>query len=410
MIVKLGKKIFGLFLGKMLSLITNYRIEKQVLPQLRKYVPMGGKSAVHISAFDYGNAGDTLLPVILRDLFNLKIGVSQWSGIAVHKFVTMRELDRINKNDFVVIGGGGLFLKDTAPNNVSGWQWNCSIESLLKINKPLVAFAIGYNRFRNQEEFNPIFKEHLNAFVDKSIFVGIRNHGSIEKLKQYLDDERLKEKLTFQPCMTTLISLLYPEMYDYNIKQDFIAFNCAFDRESMRDLSEETLDAIAHTAYRLSSFTKIKFYSHVSTDKNILPYFEKYGFKYDVIDMHNISKMIEDYNNPRLVIGMRGHAQMIPFGCSTPILSIVSHDKLQWFLDDINHPEWGVDVRNPQFKNELYTKAVNLYQNYQKIQSEIIIEQNKLWKITMNNMKTINEFIGNTILPPPGRPRTQLKL
>ena len=49
---------------------------------------------------------------------------------------------------------------------------------------------------------------------------------------------------------------------------------------------------------------------------------------------------------------MRGHSQMIPFGLRKNILSIVSHDKLKWFLEDIDHPEWGVDVRENDFKNK----------------------------------------------------------
>ena len=45
-------------------------------PFLIKSQPKGEKRAVHISAFSYGNAGDTLLPVVLRDLFNDTIGIN----------------------------------------------------------------------------------------------------------------------------------------------------------------------------------------------------------------------------------------------------------------------------------------------------------------------------------------------
>jgi hypothetical protein len=42
---------------------------------------------------------------------------------------------------------------------------------------------------------------------------------------------------------------------------------------------------------------------------------------------------------------MRGHAGMIPFGCGTPIISLVSHPKMAYFLADIERPEWGVRPR-----------------------------------------------------------------
>lgn len=44
-------------------------------------------------------------------------------------------------------------------------------------------FAVGYNRFRGQEDFDQFFKEHINLFVEKAEFIGLRNHGSIESIK-----------------------------------------------------------------------------------------------------------------------------------------------------------------------------------------------------------------------------------
>ena len=105
--------------------------------------------------------------------------------------------------------------------------------------------------------------------------------------------------------------------------------------------------------------------------------------------------MLSAYSKPRLVIGMRGHAQMIPFGCNTPILSIVSHDKMQWFLDDIHHPEWGVDVLNPTFEAELLEKAKKLYESTEILIPILKDEQRKLWNITQQNMNYIKSIIKN---------------
>ena len=107
-------------------------------PFLIKSQPKGEKRAVHISAFSYGNAGDTLLPVVLRDLFNDTIGIKQWRSVDLHVEVRKSDVRFYNKKDFVVIGGGGLFLKDTGANDNSGWQWNCSIDNLAKSINPLL--------------------------------------------------------------------------------------------------------------------------------------------------------------------------------------------------------------------------------------------------------------------------------
>lgn len=365
---------------------------KRGVPRIISYHPNGVYNVTHISAFSYANAGDTFLPVVLRDLFNQFIGVRKWYGYDVHKFVDSKAIKKFNSTDFVVIGGGGLFLADTCPNDISGWQWNCDIEALNRIDKPIIAFALGYNRFRGQEDFKPIFKAHLRNFVAKSIFVGIRNHGSIEKLSRYLD-ESLRNKLRFQPCMTTMISKIYPTLQDYKVKDDFIAINCAFDRKNLRSSSNAYLESIARVAKELSKVTKIKIYSHLESDKDILPYFDCQDVDYELVELVHVRDILKRYSQPRLVIGMRGHAQMIPFGCLTPIISIISHDKMKWFLEDIKHEDWGVDVEDDGFEQKLLSVARDAYCNYEERIQAIEEAQEKLWKVTTNNMIEIKSLI-----------------
>lgn len=347
-------------------------------------------SATHVSAFNYGNAGDMVLPIVLRQLFEEKVGIGKWHNAHVYQEVDDVDVCLMNQDDCIIIGGGGLFLKDTNPNNLSGWQWSCSIHELKKIRKPIIMFAVGYNRFRGQEDFNPTFTEHINVFVKKAVFVGLRNHGSIENVRRYLNTDELKEKLRFQPCMTTLISKIYPEIANYHIKEDYIAINCAFDRKEMRLSGRaDRYVAIAETVKRLSALTRIKVYVHVENDKKILSYLDRLNVVYDLVEFHDAIRVIQEYARPRLVIGMRGHAQMIPFGCHTPILSVISHDKMKWFLDDIHHPDWGVDFSDDNFEEKLYERAIQIYNNYSEVMRDIIKEQDLLWDVTMQNMQYI---------------------
>lgn len=362
-------------------------------PSIVKMPTSGDYTATHISAFSYGNAGDTLLPVVLRDLFSNTAGIKKWKGCNVHSFVDDKLIKQYNHSDMIVIGGGGLFLADTMPNDVSGWQWNCSIDSLAKISKPLVAFAIGYNRFRGQDDFKPIFTDHLNLFVDKAIFVGIRNHGSIEKLKPYLRTDDLRNKLVYQPCMTTLIAKIYADYLQFDKKENFVAFNCAFDRQNLRSSDDSYLKSIARVALELSKVTKIKYYSHMPSDEKALPYFDELGIKYELIRFSDVRQIVECYSKPRLVVGMRGHAQMIPFGCQTPIVSIISHDKMQWFLDDIGHSNWGADVTDTDFEEKLLEASIQAYNNFESRIQEVKTAQEKLWKITLDNMNLINKHL-----------------
>ena len=45
-----------------------------------------------------------------------------------------------------------------------------STKLILKIEKPIVVFGVGYNRFRNQKDFNKKFKSSINTLYNKSIF------------------------------------------------------------------------------------------------------------------------------------------------------------------------------------------------------------------------------------------------
>lgn len=361
---------------------------------VKRYFPKGLKRAVHVSTFSYNNVGDIVLSAVLRDLFNDNIGVGKWTHRPVNKVVDELDVQLYNKHCFVVIGGGGLFLKDTNANNLSGWQWPCSIEKLHEIEVPLIMFAVGYNRFRGQDDFDPVFCDHINEFVKKAAFVGIRNHGSINKLSPYLKTKELQNKLVFQPCMTTMVAHLYPKLFDYQKKKDFIALNVAFDRQSLRGVDDGILESIARVAFYLSKLTKIKYYSHLGSDDFMLPYLDKYETPYELVRLISPYETIKAYSSPRLVIGMRGHAQMIPFGCYTPILSIISHDKMKWFLDDIGHPEWGVDVRDDNFESMLLEKALDSYHNTKFFVDEITIQQQKLWETTMTNFEMIKKSLG----------------
>lgn len=364
------------------------------LPSIVNYKTKGCIKAFYLSAFSPHNAGDTLLPVILRDLIGNALGINNWEYQHVHELVTTNDILKYNSKNLVIIGGGGLFLKDTNPNQNSGWQWNCSIQNLNNISKPLIAFAIGYNRFRGQQEFDPIFFNHINAFVKKASFIGLRNNGSIKAIKQYITDPALKEKIVFQPCMTTLLSRIYPNFVNYNKKKNIIVFNCAFDRQESRAINDTLLYSIARVAKKLSKFSEIRYYSHMESDKLALKYFDELQFPYKLIELKNVRQIIYSYAEPSLVIGMRGHSQLIPFGCNTPILSIISHEKMKWFLEDINHVELGIDVLDPDFETKLEEKAIDVYQNKDIYITSLKKEQDKLNLITQKNLNEIKALVG----------------
>ena len=361
---------------------TNSRIES-----------LSKNSYTHFSAYSIENFGDNLLVKSLRDSIQKVTKIPcNWVKGNVRNELTEDAITLINKTNGLFIGGGGLFLKDTNQNEISGWQWPVSINQLNNVIVPFYCLALGYNRFRGQAEFDEIFKENINFVVSRSTFFSMRNHGSINEIRKYLD-EKLKDKISFHPCATTILSKLYI-MPKKRENKPFIAVNCAFDREEMRfgKNKSKILNILTKMLKNLSNNYEIKFYAHMESDEKALKYFDEYKLKYQCVKLYkdlNIDAFLELYTTPDLMIAMRGHSQLVPFGCGTPTLSIITHDKLKWFLEDIGYPEWGVDVQNKNFEFELKEKINFILNNSNKIISEIENAKNELWSITVANIKSL---------------------
>lgn len=349
---------------------------------------------IHIAADTIANAGDYILVRSLKRLVEHEANQNiHWSNVDVRATITDSLVEACNHSQGVILGGGGFFLKDTNPNDISGWQWPCSLENMDKIKAPVYVFGVGYNRFRGQEEFAPCFTDSINKLVEKSTFFGLRNHGSIRAVQKYLRDD-LKEKVVYHPCATTVLSKLYELPERTEIQNPFIALNCAFDRAQMRygDKMDEVMTQIAHVCKKLSENYKIKCYIHCPPDELVCPYLEQEAVAYEKVYLNK--EMTEEeylryFTEPELVLAIRGHAQMIPFGCKTPTVSMISHDKLAWFLEDIGHPEWGVEVLDQDFEEKLLGISKYMLSNREQICSEIEEAQARLWNVMKENLKTI---------------------
>lgn len=351
-------------------------------------------NVVHIAADTTANAGDYILVRSLKRLVEHEINQSiHWSNVDVRATVTESFIEACNRSQGVIIGGGGFFLKDTNPNDISGWQWPCSLEDMDKIEAPIYVLGVGYNRFRGQEEFASCFTESINKLVEKSTFFGLRNYGSIRAVRNYLRDD-LKDKAAYHPCATTVLSKLYELPERINLQQPFIALNCAFDRAQMRygDKMDAVMIQIAHVCKKLSENYKIKCYIHCPPDELVCPYLEQENVPYEKVYLNKEmteKEYLRYFTEPELVLAIRGHAQMIPFGCKTPTVSMISHDKLAWFLEDIGHPEWGVEVLDNDFEEKLIHISEYMLENREQICNEIEDAQERLWNIMTENLKSI---------------------
>ncbi|UZI29175.1 CDC27 family protein [Streptomyces sp. VB1] len=363
-----------------------------------------GEQLAHVALFADGeeNAGDKVLPEAVRSCFTADTGPDRWHQQHAHLLVDEAALERLNARRAVIVGGGGLFLPDTAPNGNSGWQWNIPDDVLARITAPLAVFAVGYNVFDGQRYRRERFAASLRALVERSAFFGLRNHGSVARVRELLP-ESLREKVRYQPCPTTVARHLDPRLAEPAEREDTVLVNCAYDRAGLRfghDYSH-FLAEMAAAIRAVSASAEVRYAAHMPADERFVDDLRReHGLTLPVDPLYLLSNdAIRDlYRRTRLVIGMRGHAGMIPFGCGTPVISLVSHPKLAYFLADIDRPDWGVSVHERALGARLAERARAVLADHPAAVADVHDRQGLLWSVTQDNLARLRELTG---LPDP---------
>ena len=363
----------------------------------RKQQNGNGEGGTHITYYKLGgNAGDTILSRCVRQRINDIHTNTSWNIKSLKDKVTDQTIEDINRNAFVVVGGGGLLLPDTNANSISGWQWAISPEHLAEIKVPLFVYAIGYNFFHGQRP-GDLFIDNLKKLIDKSSFFSLRNHGSIRAVSELVGED-LAKKIVFQPCPTTVIS-----KFDSNLPAKSsgrnIAINVPFDRYPSR-YGKEIYDILDALALGLKTYVnqgyKLFNACHTENDHLFELVLEKHNVPYKSINLqYELPKSLyKFYREMDLVIGGRGHAQMIPYGLNTKIISLGSHNKIKWFLDDIGAEEWLVellgDVMTLQLRLE---QKIDEVINDPNVMEKLISSQEALFEITKSNQQLIKSLL-----------------
>ena len=350
-----------------------------------------------VTYYAIGNAGDTMLSQCVRKTINHSAKNERWNIIPVNEEVTDATVDSINAGRLLVIGGGGLFLPDTNKNKISGWQWAISPEQLDQISCPICVYSVGYNYFRGQKS-SELFESNLIKLLEKSSFFGLRNTGSIKAIKEIVP-ETLHDRIVFQPCTTTLIRKLYADTLPAKKTTGKVAFNIALDRPENRfgENKDLILGQIAQAAKAIADKGyEVYFAAHCGGDNAFIPYLKQAKAKFKAVDMsvYYPDKILSFYNQMDVVLGMRGHAQMIPFGLNCEIISLGSHDKMKWFLEDIDATDWYVELNSEpeKLKDTIVGKFETIHEkNREDTVKRLISQQDRLWDITLNNLKTISQ-------------------
>ena len=327
----------------------------------------------HVGAHGGGNAGDMVIMHAMNKLFE----GYELSKIVDWHVTTDATIERYNKSDGLLIGGGGLLLCDTKPNDNSGWRWNITVEQLKQIKVPIVVFALGFNRFRGQEDYKPVFYDHISQLVEQSAFFSMREKGMLNSYVKH------PKKVLFQPDPAALLNKLFTVEADKD--NNLLLFAPAYDRPKMRYQNSELVE-IGRMLKRLSNKYDVRIVLHISKDKQALECLP--GFKAINLIGKDPDTIMNTYKSAGCVIGMRLHSCVVPFGLGTKFIPLISHDKLSAFLKVIGFPSMGVDITDKKFIKKIEERVEGDF-DYEGIE----LARDYLYQVTKENMQKIEKVL-----------------
>ena len=141
---------------------------------------------------------------------------------------------------------------------------------------------------------------------------------------------------------------------------------------------------------------KIIYVAHKDLDLNFLEKINKEIYsKIKVKDLTNLEPkhIMNFYRSSNIVVGMRGHAQMIPFGLDQNIISLISHNKMKYFLKDNKIMKQGIEVNDKDLSKKLIKLTEETFQNYKKLNTKIKKMRSIQWNLTKINLSKISNII-----------------
>ena len=308
-------------------------------------------SILHISAHNASNAGDIFLNESVHKLFDKTLGGIEWATFDIQKLCTEKDIGFFNKYDAIIVGGGGhIAISSFYTKEETGWSLGLTNEVLQQLKPKLINYAIGYNLFGGQVMNNDVFTCNMSNVIDRSDFFSLRHKGDIGKLKNVVGDKDIK----FNFCSSMVSHPFIPN------DNGAIAFQFAWDAVEKRFGSTVKADEFIRNMGDIAEhFTnkgaKLYLVSHTNRDEpvnaDIFRGWEARGINCERVSLvgADVEKTADFYYGINTVFAMRGHSQMIPLGLGCKVVSLISHDKIKFLLEDLDIENTGVEVNDKDF-------------------------------------------------------------
>ena len=270
-------------------------------------------------------------------------------------------VDHMNAEADLIIWGGSLFHRPE-DHSQSGWMFNISLEDLERITPPVVVNAIGYNVFPyDTTDFPDVTYEHFPKLQEKAALFSTRNTGSKEVFVEKFGLKGETIAITPDPGLC-----VYDRAIHLPVRRSggpLIAVNLAGDRPHFRfsppheEHERRFLQGLRRVLLRCvrELDATVMFLPHlVNVDTDLYASFAQDFPEGTIFSTYDVVRQLYPppgelmyphvpfftnlYRQADLVVGMRGHACIIPFGAKTKFMPLGEHPKVGYFAADVGVP------------------------------------------------------------------------
>ncbi len=297
----------------------------------------------HIHVWDKKNKGDHAIVIAVQEILQ-----ANFPGAAITNFPVevlksndKKQLVKLNKADFIIIGGGGIFYSYFLPFN---------IEMINNISKPIFLFGLGYIKEVDAPLWAAEKTNSVVALVKKATGVGVRDLNT----KRFLIANGIstaKIKIVGDPAVFLLEkkpTAAAIKKLNLGNRKFKVGFNLNYSGWlGFGKWRADILKAYQETAQYLKTElgAEVYYLKHHPGEDNIYPELKIDNLK--LVDLKpNEQKYV--YGKLDLIVGMMLHVGVMSYGALTPEISVAYDIRNYGFAEFIGRPELVVDLNKLQ--------------------------------------------------------------
>ena len=292
----------------------------------------------------------------------------------VARLKDLRMVQKVNKYDLIVIGGGGIYS--------SKWMLPLKDDIINMLKPPVVIFAGGYNQNKNDPEMNEKHLASIKNLYHKSQLNSVRDYNTYRLFQKI--DPKLTPKILPDPAINLFSVPIDIDNITFGSTKLKVGVNVAYHGWSGQDIYlPKIIESYSTVLNQIAEAKNAEFYYLVHTSFEY-KYNGRKASEFDAVNLlqskldqkmiicdYDPRKLKYIYENLDIAICMMLHSSILAFASGIPFVSIGYDKKNLAFMEFIGYPQYYIDVADLSFDN-LTQKLISLLGQKARIKLDFI--------------------------------------